>query len=152
MSTTIISRDKDSITLQVTVEFSNSMLKSEDAILEALNEAGTVATEEALQQFDTNGSEIEIDGMKYTTKGCEPKVYQTPYGEINVERHVYQSSAGGQTYCPLEIDARIFVTSTPRFSKMVSNKYALMPSTKVSQDLADNHLSSCRSFVFTKSF
>jgi hypothetical protein len=139
MSTTIISRNKDSITLQVTVEFSNSMLKSEDAILEALNEAGTVATEEALKQFDTDGCDIEIDGRKCTTKGREPKVSQTPYGEINIERHVYQSSKGGQTYCPLEIDARIFVTSTPRFSKMVSNKSALMPSTRVSKDLADNH-------------
>ena len=105
---------------------------------EALNEAGTVATEEALKQFDTDGCEIEINGRKCTTKGREPKAYQTPYGEINIERHVYQSSEGGQTYCPLEIDARIFVTSTPRFSKMVSNKYATMPSTKVSQDLADN--------------
>jgi hypothetical protein len=139
MSTTIISRDKGSITLQVTIEFSNSMLKSEEAILEALNEAGTSATKEALKQFDTDGSEIEIDGKKYTTKGCEPKVYQTPYGEVNVERHVYQSSSVCQTYCPLETDARIFITSTPRFSKMVSNKYATMPSTRVSQDLADNH-------------
>jgi len=67
MSTTIISRDKDSVTLIVPVEFSNSMLKSEDAILEALNEAGTVATEFAVKQFDTDGSEIEIDGRKYTT-------------------------------------------------------------------------------------
>ncbi len=139
MSTTIISRDKDSITLQVTVEFSNSMLKSEEAILEALNEAGTVATGEALKQFDTDGSDIEIGGRKYTSKGCDPKAYQTPYGEINVERHVYQSSEGGKTYCPLEVDTRIVVTSTPRFSKIVSNKYATMPSTRVSNDLADNH-------------
>jgi len=139
MSTTIISREKDSITLQVTIDLSNSMLKSENAILEALNETGTVATEEALKQFDTDGSDIEVDAKKYTTKGREPQTYQTPYGEINVKRHVYQSSKGGQTYCPLEIDARIIVTSTPRFSKMVSNKYAVMPSTRVSQDLADNH-------------
>jgi len=75
--------------------------------------------------------------MEENIPPCEPKVYQTPYGEINVERHVYQSSEGGQTYCPLETDARIFITSTPRFSKIVSNKYATMPS--VSQDLADNH-------------
>jgi len=103
MSSTIISRDKESITIQITVDFSKSMLKSEEAILEALNEAGTIATEEALKQFDTDGSEIEVNGQKYTSKGCEPKTYQTPYGETNIARHVYQSSAGGQTYCPLEI-------------------------------------------------
>ncbi len=42
------------------------MLKSEEAILEALNEAGTIATEEALKQFDTDGNEIEVNGQKYT--------------------------------------------------------------------------------------
>ena len=139
MSSTIISRDKESITIQITVDFTKSMLKSEEAILEALNEAGSIATEEALKQFDTDGNEIEVNGQKYTSKGCEPKTYQTPYGVANIARHVYQSSVGGQTYCPLEIDGRVVVTSTPRFSKMVSNKYATMPSTRVSADLADNH-------------
>lgn len=139
MSSTIISRKKESITIQITVDFSKSMLKSEEAILEALNEAGTVATEEALKQFDTDGNEIEVNGQKYTSKGSEPKAYQTPYGEANIARHVYQNSSGGQTYCPLEIDGRVVVTSTPRFSKMVSNKYATMPSTRVCADLADNH-------------
>ena len=139
MSTTIISRKKGSVTLQIQVEFSNSMLKSEEAILKALNEAGNIATGEALKQFDTDGSEIEVEGRKWTSKGHEPKFYQTPYGEKSVERHVYQSSKGGHTYCPLEAAARIVVTSTPRFAKMVSNKYATMPSTRVSQDLSDNH-------------
>jgi len=41
-------------TTKVTIEFSNSMLKSEEAILEALNETGTLATGEVLKQFDTN--------------------------------------------------------------------------------------------------
>lgn len=139
MSSTIISREKESITVQITINFSNSMLKSEESILEALNEAGTIATEEALKQFDTDGSDIEVNGQKYTSKGSAPKTYQTPYGETIIERYVYQNSAGGQTYCPLEIDGRVVITSTPRFSKMVSNKYAILPSTRVSADLADNH-------------
>ena len=60
MFTTIISHNKESITLQVTIEFSDSMMKSEDAILEALNEAGTYATEEALKQF---GSPAQSSGV-----------------------------------------------------------------------------------------
>lgn len=95
MYATIVSRDQDSITLQVTVPFSkNSMLKSEETILKVLNETGTLATEEALKQFDTNGSPLKKNGEKWTSKGKEYKIYQTPYGEIQVERHVYQSSYG----------------------------------------------------------
>ncbi len=74
-----------------------------------------------------------------TSKGQVAKIYQTPYGDIEVARHVYQNSKGGQTYCPLDRAARIVITSTPRFAQIVSNKYATMASTQVKSDLADNH-------------
>ena len=80
-----------------------------------------------------------IGSSKLTSKGQEIKAYQTPYGEISIPRHVYQSSKGGKTYCPLEPNARIVVTSTPRFAKIVSNKYANLASTKVHADLSENH-------------
>ncbi len=67
------------------------------------------------------------------------KEYQTPYGVAPVERHVYQSSRGGRTYCPLDRNARIVVSSTPRFAKMVSHKYAEFGSARVIKDLAENH-------------
>lgn len=35
---------------------------------------------------------IEIAGEVMRTKGEQPKTYQTPYGEVVVERHVYQRS------------------------------------------------------------
>src|ERR671936_856179 len=54
-------------------------------------------------------------------------------------RHVYQTSAGGKTFCPLEREARIVVTSTPRFAKVVANKFARSGSTQVESDLAENH-------------
>ena len=55
-------------------------------------------------------------------------------------RHVYQSSAGGQIVVPMEERARIIGRScTPRFAKMVSWKYAQLPASKVSEDLAQHH-------------
>ena len=92
-----------------------------------------------MKRFDTDGSAILIGGMKWTSKGEEPKYYQTPYGEVEVLRHVYQTSAGGKTFCPLEREARIVVTSTPRFAKVVANKFARSGSTQVESDLAENH-------------
>jgi hypothetical protein len=107
--------------------------------LNTLNEAGCIATGEALKRFDTEGSAILIGGMKWTSKDEEPNYYQTPYGEVEVLCHVYQTSAGGKTFCPLERDARIVVTSTPRFAKVVAHKFACGGSTQVESDLAENH-------------
>ena len=59
-----------------------------------------------------------------------------------VHRRVYQRSGGGKTYCPLEREARIIITSTPLFAKQVSSKLAYGSARDVQRDLAENH---CRS-------
>jgi len=127
------------ITLEVKIDISGSMLSAEDVILSGMNEAGCVATGEALKRFDTDGSQIALGGVKWFSKGQLAKTYQTPYGEVEVERHVYQRSVGGETFCPLERDARIVITSTPRFAKMVAHKFGNKASTEVRRDLDANH-------------
>lgn len=82
---------------------------------------------------------IKLGGINFTSKGQVSQTYQTPYGEVGVERHLYQSSRGGKTYCPLEREARIILTSTPKFGKIVSSKYVEEGSTKVERDLRENH-------------
>ena len=127
------------VKIELTVELGRSMLDTEERIQEALNEAGCIASREALRYFDTDGSPIQIGPEIWRTKGQQPKLYQTPYGEVEVERHVYQRSGGGVTYCPLERDARIVITSTPRFAKQVSSKLAQGVAREVRRDLAENH-------------
>ena len=139
MPATLIDRQEQALTLQITIPLSRSLLDTEEAIQTALNEAGVLATGEALQQFDTDGSPLLIGQTRWTTKGQEPKTYQTPYGEVVVARHVYQTFQGGVTFCPLEQEARIILTSTPRFAKQISSKYADLPAVRVVTDLARNH-------------
>ncbi len=74
-----------------------------------------------------------------TSKGLVSKQYQTPYGVAEIARHVYQTSIGGATFCPLDRDARIVVSSTPRFAKQISHKFAEMASTQVKKDFLENH-------------
>lgn len=131
--------EKDVVSIELRVDISGAMLEAEEKIQEALNAAGSLATEEALKRFDTDGTAIVTGPVKWTSKGQEEKMYQSPYGPVVVARHVYQTSAGGKTYCPLERDARIVVSSTPRFARMVSHKAAHNPTTVVQQDLAENH-------------
>jgi hypothetical protein len=139
MSAAIVARTETSFTVQVEIPYNCSMLDFEEVIQDRLNQAGVVATEEALQQFDTDGSPITIGSVKFTSKGPLPKEYQTPYGVATVSRHVYQSSQGGKTYCPLDRDARIVTSSTPRFAKMIAHKYAEFGSGRVLIDLEANH-------------
>jgi hypothetical protein len=139
MSAAIIARTDTAFTIQVEIPYGTSMLDFEEVIQQRLNEAGVLATTEALRQFDADGSPIQLGDTKLTSKGKLKKEYQTPYGVAIVERHVYQSSRGGKTYCPLDREARIVVSSTPKFAKMVSHKYAEFGSARVIEDPAENH-------------
>jgi hypothetical protein len=80
-----------------------------------------------------------MGSVKMTSMGLLSKCYQTPYGEIEIERHVYQTSKGGTTFCPLERDARIILTSTPKFAAQISHKMAEMAGAQVRDDLSANH-------------
>jgi hypothetical protein len=139
MAVSIIKQNNDSITLQVTVPFNRSMLDSESAIQDAANKIGAVATAELLKTFDTEGEDIILGSVKMTSKGRINKCYQTPYGAIEIERHIYQTSIGGTTFCPLEKEARIILTSTPRFASQMSHKMAEMSAPQVLRDLKTNH-------------
>jgi len=144
MSATIIKTDAKGITVQVYIPIAEGkgklgMLEREELIQQGINQAGMVATEYALSQFDTDGSPITVAGKKHTSKGTVPKAYQTPYGEIMLCRHVYQTNAGGCTFCPLENDARIITSSTPKLAKMVSSKYSESSASQVQKDLETNH-------------
>jgi hypothetical protein len=139
MPAAVVRRTDTHFVVQVEVPYQDSMLEAEEAILTALNQAGAAATEEALRRFDADGRPIHLGPTKLTSMGKVRKQYQTPYGVVALDRHVYQSSRGGKTHCPLDQDARIVVSSTPRFAKMIAHKYAEFGATRVLQDLAENH-------------
>jgi hypothetical protein len=153
MATQLVNSSPGSITLQITVPFDRSMLDFETRLQQELNEAGTLATAEQLRRFDADGSPIQVGPTTLYSKGQLPKEYQTPYGAVAIDRHVYQSAQGGSTFCPLERDARIIVTSTPLFAKIVSSKvtstplfakivsskYAEFGAARVRRDLLENH-------------
>lgn len=127
------------LSITLTLIPGTAMLEREEQILQALDEAGRLATQETLSDFDTDGSPIEMGGIKLTSKGPVDKDYQSPFGELHVARHVYQSSDGGKTFCPLDQQARIVNSTPPRFAKMCSFKYVAMSSTLACADLKQNH-------------
>jgi hypothetical protein len=139
MSVTIKSRSTSSFKLEIEIPYSTNILTAEEIVQQCLNEGGILATKEIMELHDTDGSPITICGDKLTSKGKESKEFQTPYGSVEISRHVYQSSKGGETYVPLDTGCRIINTSTPKFAKMISSKYACDAAPGVQRDLAENH-------------
>ena len=58
MSAKIVERQENSVTIEVTIQLTRSMLDTEETIQKELNEAGCLASAEALKQFDTDGSAL----------------------------------------------------------------------------------------------
>jgi len=135
----VISREGNEIVVQVKVKLEGSLLKMEDNIQKAVNDLGMAATGEALSLFDTTGAKIQIGDIRLSSKGKVAKIYETPYGAVEVARHVYQTARGGKTYCPLDEKARIVTHSTPRFAKIIMNKYARLSAGEVVEDLRISH-------------
>lgn len=139
MEAKIVNITSKSIKIEIEVQISKSMLNTEDNIQKALNLTGTKMTAHALSTFDSTGKPIIKGNKKFTSKGKVSKKYQTPYGEVVISRHVYQSNKGGSTFCPLDNSARIIVGSTPKLSKQVSSKYSETGGKRVQVDLEENH-------------
>ncbi len=137
MSAELIQQKDNTLTIQFSVELSGQMLRDEEALQEALNDAGQVAMRPMIKQFDTNGEPIRINGVKHTVKNFGPEKYETPYGSVHVERYTYQTSKGGRAYVPLEHDARMVLNSTPRYAQMVSGKYARFGADAICEDLLE---------------
>ena len=127
------------IKMEIKIPYTKSMIESEELIQIGLNAAGLMASEEIISSFDTDGSNIKIGTIKFTNKGKVVKEYETPYGSAKIERYVYQTSKGGATYCPLDESARIIGSATPKFAKMISNKYSRNVATEVQSDFKSNH-------------
>ncbi len=96
MTARLINVEGSKVKIELTLELSRSMLDTEINIQKSLNEAGCIASQEALKYLDTDGSPLKIGEDIWKTKGAQPKKYQSPYGEVRVNRHVYQRSRGGK--------------------------------------------------------
>jgi len=133
----LVDHKDNEVTVQFTVKLTGSMLDDEQALQQSLNEAGQVAMQPILKQFDTNGEPIRVNGIKHTVRVRSPQTYETPYGPVQVERNVYQNSQGGRVYVPLENDARMALNSTPRYAQIVSGKYARFGADSIREDLLE---------------
>jgi hypothetical protein len=82
MKAELIAHDGEELTIQIKVKITGSLFEAEHTILDACNEVGQLATLHVMNRFDTDGSPIQVGGVKFTSKGTTPKFYETPYGAV----------------------------------------------------------------------
>jgi len=114
--------------------------KSEMTVRDLINLVGGELTANLMRSRDVEVERLELAGKTYYRKEASAGHYQTLYGEQVVERHLYQTSAGGETLCPLEINCQmIFGSATPLLAEVASFKLASMTAGEAERDLAKSH-------------
>jgi hypothetical protein len=117
-----------------------SFYEGEVQVRALLQLIGQELTVHLLRRKAVEAPTLEWEGQTYYRKGASPGHYQTLYGEVVLSRHLYQSSAGGATLCPLEVNCQLrFGSATPLLAEVVSFKLASAPAGEVAQDLAKSH-------------
>jgi hypothetical protein len=114
-----------------------SFYAGEVQVRQLLQLIGQALTVELLRSKEIMAAHLEHAGETYYRKEATPGHYQTLYGEVVVTRHLYQSSAGGKTLCPLELQCQLsFGSATPLLAEVVSFKLASQTAGEIEQDFA----------------
>ena len=125
-----------------------SFYQSEQLVQQIVNQIGKELTLEMLHSRDCDQAMIEREGRTWYRKAASNSSYQTLYGEVTLDRHLYQTSAGGATRCPLEENCQLsFGAATPLLAETLSFKVSAMTPGEASQDLVKHGLQLSPSFI-----
>jgi hypothetical protein len=116
------------------------LYKGETTVRELVNVIGRELIVDLMCVHQVDDPWLILDGETYYRKEASQGYYQSLYGEVSLSRHLYQTSAGGQTICPLEINCQMsFRSATPMLAEVVSFKLASATAGEVEKDLAKSH-------------
>jgi hypothetical protein len=125
-----------------------SFYQGEQAVQRIVTAVGRELVQELLQSKRVAEPTLEHEGQRWYRKEASMGHYHTLYGEVTVERHLYQTSTGGETHCPLEEECQLrFASATPLLAEVVSFKVSALTPNEVAQDLAKQGLLLSPSFI-----
>lgn len=150
-----ITTDPHARTLTITVTDADweqtqqrSFYQGEQAVQRIVTAVGRELVQELLQSKQVAEPVVEHEGQRWYRKEASPGHYHTLYGEVTVERHLYQTSTGGETRCPLEEECQLrFASATPLLAEVLSFKVSALTPNEVAQDLAKQGLLLSPSFI-----
>jgi hypothetical protein len=114
--------------------------QGEQQIQQVVTAVGQELTRRLLASKVTSVPTLCQAGQVWYRKADSVGHYLTLYGPIMVRRPTYQTSAGGETFCPLEADCQLaFGAATPLLAEILSFKLSALTAREVQQDLAKTH-------------
>ena len=93
MEPKVQANDDGTLTISITLPAASdqvSMLAQEERLMEAVNAVGRAGAAHLLAGFDAQGQPLLHAGRKWTSKGKVARFYETPWGEVLLDRHLYQ--------------------------------------------------------------
>lgn len=113
-----------------------SFYQGEQQVQNLVTTVGQELTRQLLVSKVTRPFRLHHAGQRWYRKADSLGHYLTLYGPVCVSRPTYQSSSGGDTFCPLEVDCQLaFGAATPLLAEIVSFKLSALTAREVQQDL-----------------
>lgn len=116
--------------------------QTELQIQEIVARIGQHLTAAAMAHRDAPVLRLDLGGEIYYRKGT-PSIghYKTLYGDLAVERYLYQTAQGGKTLCPMEHYCQMtrFGSATPLLAEVLAFKVSAMTPREAAADLEKCH-------------
>ena len=114
--------------------------QGKQCIRHVVSAVGQELTRQLLESKVTSAPTLCHAGQVWYRKAESAGHYLTLYGPLTVIRPTYQTSAGGETVCPLEAACQLaFGAATPLLAEVLSFKLSALSAREVAQDLAKTH-------------
>jgi hypothetical protein len=114
------------------------LLAIEQRAQELANAWSRAAVAEAMKRADTDAPEVVINGEAWGNRRIHRGTYTTSFGDVDIERSVYQRSGRGRVAIPMDLRLGIVEGAyTPRVGRILSKAVGLMPETEAQDFLQE---------------
>lgn len=97
------------------------LLSVEEGIVTRLKAIGAEMMAEAMKRADTDAAEILVDGERCGSRRTSRGSYQTVFGEVVIERSVYQQAGRGRLRIPMDLRLGIEEGAyTPKLTRILT--------------------------------
>jgi hypothetical protein len=125
------------------------LLHVEETIVLRLKAIGAEMMAEAMKRADIDAPEVLVDGERCGSHRTSRGAYQTVFGEITIERSVYQQAGRGRLRIPMDLRLGIVEGAyTPKLNKVLTRGVAVMTEDDAAEFVGEVGLATVSSSTF----
>lgn len=125
------------------------LLTIEESIVLRLKAIGAEMMADAMKRADTDAVEVLVDGERCGSRRTSRGTYQTVFGEIVIDRSVYQQAGRGRLRIPLDLRLGIVEGAyTPKLARVMTRGVAVMTEEDAAEFVGEIGLAAVSSSTF----